>query len=123
MICKSCGSQNAQTATNCEACGAPLRGSVAASAGTGETPPNYLVQSILVTLCCCWPLGIPAIVFATRVDGYMRKGDFAGAQTASASAKKWCWIALVSGAAAFVIMFLLYVILIALAVTVQDQNH
>src|SRR5882672_10526815 len=30
----------------------------------GVKVPNYLVQSILVTLCCCLPFGIAAIVFA-----------------------------------------------------------
>jgi hypothetical protein len=31
-------------------------------------PDNYLVWSILATIFCCWPLGIPAIVNATKVD-------------------------------------------------------
>ena len=60
----------------------------------GATPniPNYLVQSILVTLCCCLPFGIPAIVYASKVEGLERMGDIAGAREASAKAKMWCWI-------------------------------
>ena len=54
--------------------------------------PNYLVQSILVTLCCCMPFGIAAIVYASKVEGLERMGDIAGAQEASAKAKMWCWI-------------------------------
>lgn len=64
----------------------------AAPAPVGSVP-NYLVQSILVTLCCCLPLGIPAIVFAAQVNGKLKAGDVAGAQESSAKAKKWCWIA------------------------------
>jgi len=30
----------------------------------GGTIPNYLTQAILVTLCCCVPFGIVAIVNA-----------------------------------------------------------
>jgi hypothetical protein len=55
--------------------------------------PNYLMQAILVTLCCCLPLGIPAIVFAAQVNGKLSAGDVAGAQELSRKAKMWCWIA------------------------------
>jgi hypothetical protein len=55
--------------------------------------PNYLVQSILVTLCCCLPFGIPAIVYAAQVSGKLSAGDLAGAQEASRKAKMWCWVA------------------------------
>ena len=55
--------------------------------------PNYLVQSILVTLCCCLPFGIVAVVYAAQVNGYLRTGDVAGAKSASNSAKMWSWIA------------------------------
>ena len=54
--------------------------------------PNFLVPSILVTIFCCWPFGIPAIVFAAKVDGMVSRGDIAGAQHASDQAKMWCWI-------------------------------
>src|SRR5262245_2690227 len=49
--------------------------------------PNYLVQSILVTLFCCLPLGIVSIVFAAQVNSKVAAGDYAGAQKASDQAK------------------------------------
>jgi len=55
--------------------------------------PNYLVQSILCTLCCCLPFGIVAIIFAAKVDGLANAGNTAAAQEASDKAKMWCWIA------------------------------
>jgi hypothetical protein len=54
--------------------------------------PNYLVFAILVTILCCPPAGIPAIVYAAQVNGKLQAGDIAGAQLASKNAKMWCII-------------------------------
>lgn len=59
--------------------------------------PNYLVQSILVTLCCCLPFGVVAIIYAAQVSTKQQAGDIAGAMLASQNAKKWCWVALAVG--------------------------
>ena len=59
--------------------------------------PNYLWQSIVVTIVCCLPLGIPAIVYATRVNSYLLQGNTAAAAEASGKAKMWCWIAVAVG--------------------------
>ena len=53
---------------------------------------NYLVQAILVTLCCCMPLGIVAIVYAAQVSSRLAVGDLAGAQDSANKAKFWCWL-------------------------------
>ena len=53
---------------------------------------NYLVESIVVTICCCLPFGIAAIVFAAQVNGKLQAGDIAGAQDAANKAKMFCWI-------------------------------
>lgn len=55
--------------------------------------PNYLAQSILVTLFCCLPAGIVAIIYASGVNGKIASGNFRSAQEASSNAKMWCWIA------------------------------
>jgi hypothetical protein len=68
-----------------------------------ESIPNYLVQSILVTICCCLPLGIVAIVFAAQVNSKLAAGDLAGARDASAKAKMFCWIAFGLGIVASII--------------------
>ena len=52
-------------------------------------PKNYLVESILVTMCCCQPLGIVGIVFASQVNSRYNAGDYNGALQASKDAKKW----------------------------------
>ena len=61
--------------------------------------PNYLVQSILVTLFCCLPFGVAAIVFASQVNSKLQMGDVAGAMEASKKAKTFCWVALGLGIA------------------------
>lgn len=63
----------------------------------GTPPPNYLWQSIVVTLLCCLPLGIPAIIFSTKVNSTFALGDLAGAEAYSKKAKLWCIIALALG--------------------------
>ena len=63
------------------------------AAGGGATVPNYLVQSIISVLCC-WPLAIPAIIFATQVNSKIAAGDIAGAQDASKKAKLFAMIAI-----------------------------
>jgi hypothetical protein len=56
--------------------------------------PNYLVQAILCTLCCCLPFGIAAIVYASQVNGKLQAGDYEGALASSRNAKMWCWLSL-----------------------------
>lgn len=57
-------------------------------------PKNWLIESILVTILCCFPLGAPfgiaGIVNATKVESRYYGGDYDGALEASQSAKKWC---------------------------------
>ena len=68
-------------------------------------PNNYLVLSILSTIFCCWPLGIPAIIQASKVNSKFAESDYAGAQKASESAKKWMiWNIVIY----FLLMILIY---------------
>lgn len=71
------------------------------------SPPSYLWQSIVVTLLCCLPFGIPAIVYASRVESLAASGDLPGARKASANAKTWCWVSFGLGLAITVVYVLL----------------
>lgn len=57
-------------------------------------PDNFLVQAILVTLCCCLPFGIASIVFASQVNSKYAAGDVAGAHESARKARFWFWWAL-----------------------------
>jgi hypothetical protein len=47
------------------------------------------VWSILVTIFCCIPFGIVAIVKSSQVNGLWAQGRYAEAQASAESAKKW----------------------------------
>lgn len=83
--------------------------------GAGNDIPNYLWQSIAVTLCCCLPFGIVAIVYAAQVKTKATVGDIAGAQDASSKAKMWCWIGFGVGLAVNVIVGIVQVIAMSAA--------
>jgi hypothetical protein len=75
------------------------------------TVPNYLVPAI-ISIFCCWPLAIPAIIFATQVNGKVAAGDIAGAQDSSKKAKMFSFIAIGLG----LVLILIYVIMLVLGV-------
>jgi len=119
MYCPKCGAMNDQNAWKCVECGAELPHGEAQPMGgepmgepmgqpmggpmggpMGVPPPkinNYLVPSILVTIFCCWPLGIPAIIFAAQANSKMGQGDYDGAVQSAEKAKTWTWIAFGAG--------------------------
>jgi len=88
----------------------PSYGGPGVPAGAPGTPPdNYLVWAILSTILCCPPLGIPSIVFSTQVNSKWALGDVAGAQAASAKAKKFAIWAVI-GWAVFVVLYVIALI-------------
>src|SRR6185369_1633461 len=103
MFCQSCGTQNASDASFCVRCGVALKpaGSPAPPPPHQYPPPqhieNYLVQAILVTIFCCLPFGIAAIVYAAQVNSKLAMGDFNGAMDCSRNAKKWSLVGLIVG--------------------------
>src|SRR5207245_6798426 len=80
------------------------------AAGTA-TVPNYMVPAI-ISIFCCWPLAIPAIIFAAQVNNKAQAGDIAGAQDASKKAKMFSFIAIGLG----VVLVLFYVVMMILGV-------
>lgn len=57
---------------------------------------NNMTMSI-VALLFCWPLAIPAIINASKVNTLLQQGDYAGAQAAAVESKKWSKWALIVG--------------------------
>jgi|ERR1700693_965300 hypothetical protein len=83
-------------------------------AGGSATVPNNMVLAI-ISIFCCWPLAIPAIIFASQVNQKIAAGDMTGAQDASKKAKTFSYIAFGLGALwiVFVIIYVVFVIGIA----------
>lgn len=57
----------------------------------------YMVLSILTTLCCCLPLGIASIVYATKISSAQNAGQFAEAEEYAKKAKMFMIIGVVVG--------------------------
>lgn len=130
MFCQKCGAKNDDNAVQCSACGEFLKKpeaennvnviqsdnniKVEQQAAVNQRPnvPNYLVWAILSTIFCFWPVGIPAIVFAAKVDSKLSIGDYEGALEASKKAKMFCWITFGIGIAIWLITILFIVVVV-----------
>jgi hypothetical protein len=135
MFCRACGYACPDGAVQCTQCGSPLTptyyqqpnqnpyqsppntsGLPQINTGYnpqgyyGMRPPTYLAQAILVTLFCCLPFGIVAIVYAAQVDSRWASGDIQGAKSASDNAKLWSWIGFGVVAALFVLGIVINII-------------
>jgi hypothetical protein len=120
MYCPKCGTYNADQASHCVQCGRELRPpeeNVQDQAappqpqgpgpqprftpGYGQQPPrsinNFLIPAILVTIFCCPPFGIIAIVYAAQVNGKIAMGDYQSATSMAGKAKTWSLVALIAG--------------------------
>ena len=87
-------------------------------AGGSATVPNYLVPAI-ISIFCCWPLAIPAIIFATQVNSKLAAGDTAGAEDSSKKAKMFSFIAIGLG----LLCILIYVIMLVLGVGLSAMGN
>ena len=73
-------------------------------------PKTWMVESILVTILCCLPLGIVGIVNAAKVNSLYSAGKYDEALRASNEAGKWTKI----GAGIGLVGILLYIILVVI---------
>jgi uncharacterized membrane protein YvbJ len=112
MLCPKCGILNADTDRYCAQCGAALEPGKQAP----PTKPiqNHLGLAILVTICCCLPFGILAMIYAAQVNPRIMQGDYAGALDASKKAAIWCWIGFGIGLAILLPFFIFVVLRTAL---------
>ncbi len=74
---------------------------------SSEQVPSNLVWGILSTLCCCLPLGIVSIVYASKVEGYVFAGDIETAKENSKKAAMWAWISFGVSIAGGIIWFII----------------
>ena len=110
MFCIKYGRENDDNAYKCLDCGDVLQ-QLENTEAPAEQVPNYLAQAILVTLFCCMPFGIAAIVFAAQVNSKIQAGDIQGATESSRKAKMWSWWSLGVGLFVQVAYFFFYVLI------------
>lgn len=68
-----------------------------ASAPMPPKPDNYLILAIFSTACCCLPIGIYAIILASKVNTYYFAKQYDLAVMTANDAKKWSLISIVAG--------------------------
>ncbi|MFR1986994.1 MAG: CD225/dispanin family protein [Prevotellamassilia sp.] len=60
-------------------------------------PKTYLVEALVVTICCCLPFGVVALVKSLQVNSFYHSGQYNAAVLASQDARKWSIIGLILG--------------------------
>jgi Interferon-induced transmembrane protein len=87
----------------------------------GPQIDNNMTMSI-VSIFLFWPLAIPAIINASKVNPALQAGDYAGAAAAAAESKKWSKLALIVGICWYVVVVICCVIWFAFIATASSAN-
>lgn len=74
-------------------------------------PDNNMLGAVLSTVCCCLPLGIVAIIKASKVNTLYYSGQYEEAVLMADSARKWSIWALVAGVVSSIINMMLQLFL------------
>jgi hypothetical protein len=88
----------------------------------GMKPQNYLVWAI-ISIFLFWPLAIPAIINANKVDNMWTMGQYADAQEASRKAKQFSLLATIIGPSLWVIFIILDIVIFATAASSVDYYN
>ena len=133
--CSKCGASNPDNVDICVLCGYKFKEDIKTEEVIKETDisfekeknkeevkknytskvmriPNYLVGAILVTIFCCLPLGIVAIIKSAEVNTKISNGDIEGALKASAMVRRMIIFSIL----AWVIVVISYFLFIFLTV-------
>ncbi len=88
-------------------------------------PPvnNHLVFAIMVTIFCCLPGGVIALIYASQVNGKLAMGDYNGAMASSRSANFWCWLSVILMGLVYAAMGVFYGIMILVAILSESGGY
>ncbi|GLY23232.1 hypothetical protein CA850_08660 [Micromonospora echinospora] len=77
--------------------------------GYPQQPPQQIDNNMtmsIVAIFLFWPLAIPALINASKVNPLVQQGNYAAAQAAAAESKKWSKWALIVGLSWYVIVLI-----------------
>ena len=82
----------------------------------GQPPQinNNMTMSI-VSLFLFWPLAIPALINASKVNTLLQQGDYASAQAAAEQSRKWSKLAIIIGLVWYVVVIICVIAVVALS--------
>jgi hypothetical protein len=72
----------------------------------GPPPIENNMALSIVSIFLFWPLAIPAIINASKVNTLLQQGDYAGAQAAATESKKWSKLAIIIGICAWAVVII-----------------
>ena len=84
-FCQHCGVKTKDKQIMCTKCG----GSLAYTFGSTQNIDSGMIKAVLVTVLCCLPLGIVAIIKSSEVSGKLAVGDIAGAKASAEESHSW----------------------------------
>ena len=71
-------------------------------------PSNNMVWAVLTTIFCCLPFGIPAIVFAARVDSLWFSGRHQEAYNAARASRTWTLVSAIVAIVGWILYIAFY---------------
>lgn len=83
----------------------PNQGQYQNSGGAPNSGTPYMILAIFTVLMCCMPLGIVSIIYASRINGLLRTGDYAGARDAAGKVKLFSIIGIIGGLVSMLLFF------------------
>ncbi len=116
--CNECGKSISDKAEVCPSCGYSKENTqvtptqpdpILTTARNDIYVESHLAKAILVTIFCCLPFGIVAIVNAASVNGKLQAGDVISAKLASDNADKYANWSIIGGALAGIIWFFIVI--------------
>ncbi|XP_076472208.1 uncharacterized protein LOC143301658 [Babylonia areolata] len=79
------------------------------------TVPDHMGLAIFTTLCCCWPLGLVAIMRAQESRRAVERGDITAATTYSTEARRYSMWAIAGGCVSIVLIIVIVVVYVTTA--------